>query len=389
MAIKSRRTIQNEDGTRSIVWFGSRGSKPENKECIFENDNLTLCLKRRTDITDAETYTDSQSNTIVRSTDDTAILSHIDEYNVLAETGTWLFDISTDTCMFTVYDDRSIRFYAISTSSGSRKYRLAYSGTISIGSASNTREIVLSNGDKLIVQFTSDAFIFNEGQLKTFLPKIYNVLENVQSTMQCSVKNATLKYDWYNQSDRYKINYATQCVQLLDTRNFTLTHDIGNWWIATCITNASDSGRMAFVGEAQFVDKHGNDISIDSETRPVRSSYDDDTSYRQALKDYMMKLSEIRSEKHNNYCEDADAVREFLTQHLSLLKGELWYDVMNGLSLSNVKATKGMIDADVLDIIYSCKYVQYINYFSSTVKKHTYSATFRVQTYFGEIAITI
>ena len=86
------------------------------------------------------------------------------------------------------------------------------------------------------------------------------------------------------------------------------------------------------------------------------------------------------------YCKDIDAVRQYLLQHLAVIKHELWYNYEYGLPIFEKGLTKAMIDAEVAMIIYDCNAVESILSFESTTNKnHEYHLSFSVMTKYGKL----
>lgn len=89
----------------------------------------------------------------------------------------------------------------------------------------------------------------------------------------------------------------------------------------------------------------------------------------------------------NNYVSDTDAVVASLTQRLSVLKGELWYQVNYGLPLTDkIRSTK-IFDAVICDIITSHPGVTGIVNFSSSIENHTYRFNAEILTIYGDQAV--
>lgn len=99
------------------------------------------------------------------------------------------------------------------------------------------------------------------------------------------------------------------------------------------------------------------------------------------------KLVEDVKLEGNNYVSDTDAVVASLTQRLSVLKGELWYQVNYGLPLTDkIRSTK-IFDAVICDIITSHPGVTGIVNFSSSIENHTYRFNAEILTIYGDQAV--
>lgn len=85
-----------------------------------------------------------------------------------------------------------------------------------------------------------------------------------------------------------------------------------------------------------------------------------------------------------NYSENVEAVRDSLIQRLSVLKGELWYQINFGLPLTENHKSKLIFDMTILDIISSHPGVASLITFDSSVSGHQYQFSCSVQTIFNE-----
>lgn len=90
--------------------------------------------------------------------------------------------------------------------------------------------------------------------------------------------------------------------------------------------------------------------------------------------------------KHDNYCVENDAIAGALTQKLSVLKNELWFNVNYGLPLLD-KSTKAIMDATAANIIMKTSGVKELLSFTSKVVNNTYYCNFKVKTIYGIIEI--
>lgn len=85
-----------------------------------------------------------------------------------------------------------------------------------------------------------------------------------------------------------------------------------------------------------------------------------------------------------SYSEDTDAVVDSLMQRLSVLKGELWYQINFGLPLTEKVRGTTLFDMVIMDIITSHPGVASLTSFSSNIKNHTYTFTGQIQSVFGD-----
>lgn len=91
-------------------------------------------------------------------------------------------------------------------------------------------------------------------------------------------------------------------------------------------------------------------------------------------------------EKIPNYVEDTDAVVVSLIQRLSVIKGELWWQVNYGMPLTDKVRGTTLYDMVVTDIITSHPGVASIQSYSSNLVGHTYTYTCTIKTVFGDTA---
>lgn len=87
-----------------------------------------------------------------------------------------------------------------------------------------------------------------------------------------------------------------------------------------------------------------------------------------------------------NYVEDTDAVVVSLIQRLSVIKGELWWQVNYGIPLTDKVRGTTLYDMVVTDIITSHPGVASIQSYSSNLVGHTYTYTCTIKTVFGDTA---
>lgn len=88
------------------------------------------------------------------------------------------------------------------------------------------------------------------------------------------------------------------------------------------------------------------------------------------------------------YAKDAEAVRQYLLQHLAVMKHELWYNYEYGLPILQTGVTKAMIDAEVAMIISECPHVEHIEEFESHIDdNHQYHLTFSIMTSYGKLEL--
>lgn len=75
---------------------------------------------------------------------------------------------------------------------------------------------------------------------------------------------------------------------------------------------------------------------------------------------------------HSSYATEQEGVATSLEQRLSVIKGELWYQINFGLPLLDKYKSKSIFDTTILDIITSHRGVKQVISFESSVKEHVY-----------------
>lgn len=92
---------------------------------------------------------------------------------------------------------------------------------------------------------------------------------------------------------------------------------------------------------------------------------------------------------NNNFSENKDYVRDSLTQKLSVIEGELWYNIMYGLPLISKVHSKSILDMSIANIILAHEDVSDILSFESSIKSHKYIANITIKTNYGNILLNI
>ena len=90
-----------------------------------------------------------------------------------------------------------------------------------------------------------------------------------------------------------------------------------------------------------------------------------------------------------NFSEEQLAVRDSLTQRLSVLEGELWYRISYGIPLFNKVHSKTLIDSQVASIVTSHSDVVRIDKFESSLINHKYTCNMQIVTVFGNLNLEI
>lgn len=93
--------------------------------------------------------------------------------------------------------------------------------------------------------------------------------------------------------------------------------------------------------------------------------------------------------KHDNYSSEQQSVVDGLTQRLSVIKGELWYKINEGVPLFDKFKSKAIIDSELLSIISSHPDVKSILSFESVINKTSYSCNVKILTIYGEVEVSL
>lgn len=85
-----------------------------------------------------------------------------------------------------------------------------------------------------------------------------------------------------------------------------------------------------------------------------------------------------------DYVSDTDAVVASLIQRLSVIKGELWYQINYGLPLTESVSSAALFDSVIADIITSHPGVAALDSYKSWISGHTYYYTCKITSIFAE-----
>ena len=92
---------------------------------------------------------------------------------------------------------------------------------------------------------------------------------------------------------------------------------------------------------------------------------------------------------HDNYATEQDGIVNSLIQRLSVIQGELWWQMDYGLPLFSKYKSKGLIDAQVIDIVLEHSDVVEFTSFNSNYSNYEYTADFTVLSVFGKVNINL
>lgn len=101
------------------------------------------------------------------------------------------------------------------------------------------------------------------------------------------------------------------------------------------------------------------------------------------------KTADGRSKLAMNFADKQEGVANSLTQRLSVIAGELWYNITYGLPLLEKVDSKTAIDATVSEIVLSHPDVVDITEFESSKSATQYHAKMKISTNFGELSLEI
>lgn len=95
-------------------------------------------------------------------------------------------------------------------------------------------------------------------------------------------------------------------------------------------------------------------------------------------------------EDKSSYEGGKEGIAYSLTQRLSVIKGELWYNIKQGIPLFDKQRSKGIIDSYVIQTVLKHDEVLSIVEFNSyVINNHQYKCSLKCSTMYGEININI
>ena len=95
-------------------------------------------------------------------------------------------------------------------------------------------------------------------------------------------------------------------------------------------------------------------------------------------------------EDKSSYEGGKEGIAYSLTQRLSVIKGELWYNIKQGIPLFDKQRSKGIIDSYVIQTVLKHEEVLSIVEFNSyVINNHQYKCFLKCSTMYGEININI
>lgn len=153
------------------------------------------------------------------------------------------------------------------------------------------------------------------------------------------------------------------------------------------ITQEGNKRTITYYRYLQVTDLSNNEVYYYKATGDDLSQFEgqEGTPFEDTIE--VSTLMHFVFETLNNYATDVDAVVESLRQRLSVIKGELWYQINYGIPLFE-KKNKAFMDAAILGIINNHPAVANILNFQSNVKDKNYSFNCRIMTiYSAEISL--
>lgn len=94
--------------------------------------------------------------------------------------------------------------------------------------------------------------------------------------------------------------------------------------------------------------------------------------------------------KHNNYSENQEAIRDSLMQRLSVIRGELWYNVSVGLPLFEKIKKKGVLDSYIaMEILKHPDVKEVLEFKSEIINNHNYTCSCKVLSKYGTVDVII
>lgn len=95
------------------------------------------------------------------------------------------------------------------------------------------------------------------------------------------------------------------------------------------------------------------------------------------------------SKKNDSFVSEQQSVISSLTQRLSVIRSELWYNVSYGLPLFDKVKNKIAIDATIAQIVESHPDVLSVSSFDSKIEGKSYHCKFQAETKYGSIELSI
>ena len=105
--------------------------------------------------------------------------------------------------------------------------------------------------------------------------------------------------------------------------------------------------------------------------------------------EYASTIRSVNGKQADSFVYQQEGVAADLTQRLSVLKNELWYQINYGLPLLDKIKSKAVVDASVLDVITSHPNVVRVSKFESQVLNRKYSCKATIESEFGPVQLNL
>lgn len=98
----------------------------------------------------------------------------------------------------------------------------------------------------------------------------------------------------------------------------------------------------------------------------------------------------INKDTKRSYVDKNEGIKCSLIQRLSVIKGELWYNIDLGIPLFEKQRNKGVVDSYIISTVLEHPDVISITEFNSyIVNNHNYECDFKCTTKYGEIEVSL
>lgn len=93
--------------------------------------------------------------------------------------------------------------------------------------------------------------------------------------------------------------------------------------------------------------------------------------------------------KAENFSEQQQSVADNLTQRLSIVKGELWYNINYGQPIFEKTKSKAAFDAFILTVVKQHPDVNSIISFNSQIVNKKYTCNIQIESIYGQITLNL
>lgn len=104
---------------------------------------------------------------------------------------------------------------------------------------------------------------------------------------------------------------------------------------------------------------------------------------------YRIKHSSIKTDDGKTFAEAQEGVACSLTQRLSIIKGELWYQIQTGLPLFDKSVSVTTLDSWIIKTIMLHPDVKSILTFNSKLEQHSYQCAVTIMTKYGQVELSV